>query len=640
VGPFDVAVFKNVMIPMRDSVRLATDIYRPVTAGRILDRGLPTILIRTSIGKAHREWDPVTGYFPVRGYAVAIQDLRSRFESEGDGRYFHTCNPWEGDDGYDTIEWIAAQTWSNGKVGMMGSSHRAIVQTQAALHSPPHLAAICPEQGPTNIYAHEAREGGAMALHMYTAIYNHALDAAELKEDTAGMRRMVAGMAGMKDWLLNMPFSPGKIPLSVAPHLEQTFFNYYYRGEYDDWWSQECNDQSRYFDRHADVPALITGGWFDPFSSASAEYFRFMREHYRGPARLLIGPWGHGGMRLSRSFLGDVDFGAASVWGYPKHSETRLRWFDHWLKGERNGVPNDPPVEIFVMGGGTGRKDHRGHMQHGGHWRTEAAWPPERTEWHRFFLHESGLLSEGRPSRQAASRSFVFDPKKPVPTVGGAIASLFELAPLEGGALPDIPPYLERGAVYGPHMRPIVPWGPLDQREAPGMLKVSFPHRRLRDRSDVLVFETEPLPADLEVTGPIDVVLFVSSTALDTDFTAKLIDVYPPNEDYGDGYEMNLVDSIIRCRYRRSWTRPEPMRPDETYEVRIALPPTSNLFKAGHRIRLDISSSNFPRFDVNPNTGEPVGKHTTMVAAKNTVYTHGDYASYVDLPVIPQSDPR
>lgn len=631
----DCVVFKNVTIPMRDGVRLATDIYRPVKAGRVVEQGLPTILIRTSIGKAHREWEPVTRYFPARGYAVAIQDLRSRFESEGDGRYFHTCNPWEGDDGYDTVEWIASRPWSNGKVGMMGSSHRAIVQTQAALHEPPHLATICPEQGPTNIYAHEAREGGAMALHMYTAIYNHALDAAELKDDVPGLRRMVEGMAQMKDWLLNMPFSPGKIPLSVAPHLEQTFFNYYYRGEYDDWWAQECNDQARHFDRHADIPTLITGGWFDPFSSASSGYFEWMARHHRSKTRLLIGPWGHGGMRGDRSYLGDVDFGLDSVWGYPKHSDIRLRWFDRWLKGIRNGVEQDPSVEIFVMGGGSGRRDSRGHLQHGGRWRTEAEWPLKRTQWRPFYFHESGLLSTRRPLNRHSSRSFVYAPETPVPTVGGAIASLFELAPLDGGTLPDVPRYLERGATYGPHMRPIVPWGPLDQRERPGMLGVSTPHKRLRDRADVLVFETEPLPTDVELTGLIDVILFVSSTAPDTDFTAKLIDVYPPNEDYVDGYDMNLVDSIIRCRYRNSWTEPDLMRPGEVYEVTIKLPPTCNLFKAGHRIRIDISSSNFPRFDVNPNTGELVGRHTKMSTAENTVHAHGRHASHAVLPVIP-----
>ena len=169
----------DVMVPMRDGVRLATDIYSPATGAG----PWPVILVRNSYNKTFSEWDGVPDWYVQRGYGFIIQDIRSRYKSEGDGRYYHTCNNWEGEDGYDTVEWIAAQPWCNGKVGMMGSSHRAIVQTQAALHRPPHLAAICPEQGPTNIYLHEAREGGAMALHMYTAIYNHALDAHELRDD-------------------------------------------------------------------------------------------------------------------------------------------------------------------------------------------------------------------------------------------------------------------------------------------------------------------------------------------------------------------------------------------------------------------------------------------------------------------------
>ena len=260
----------NVMVPMRDDVCLATDIYSPtIGAGP-----WPAILVRNSYNKTFSEWDGVPDWYVQQGYVFIIQNIRSRYKSEGDGRYYHTYNDWESEDGYDTVEWIAAQHWCNGKVGMMGSSHRAIVQTQAALHRPPHLAAICPEWGPTNIYLHEAREGGAMALHMYTAIYNHTLDAHEIRDDPEAVRQITrGGLHQARQWLKRMPFRPGQVPLSVAPYLEETLFNYYYRGEYDEWWALECNDQTRYWGRHADILCLITGGWYDPFVDAYTGYF-------------------------------------------------------------------------------------------------------------------------------------------------------------------------------------------------------------------------------------------------------------------------------------------------------------------------------------------------------------------------------
>jgi predicted acyl esterase len=517
---------------------------------------------------------------------------------------------------------------------MMGSSHRAIVQTQAALHRPPHLATICPEQGPTNIYAHEAREGGAMALHMYAAIYAHALDSQETRNNPGAVMRLVEGMRNLRQWLQKMPFEPGKTPLAAAPYMERTLFNYYYRGEYDDWWAQECNDQSHCFSRHADIPVLITGGWYDPFAAAVTHYYEAMSRQNRAKARLVVGPWGHGGMRLNRAYLADVDFGPGSVWGYPKHSEVRLRWFDRWLKGIPNGAEGDPPVEIFVMGGGSGRKNAQGRLQHGGRWRAESEWPIARTQYRTYHLHEGGALSEEVPPPGGRPASFEYDPSHPVPTAGGSTAGFLALMPPEDGLLPEVPPCGERLAAFGPYLRSIVTVGPVHQKEAPGMFGVEPPYRLLADRPDVLAFQTQPLEADVEVTGAAEVELWVSSSAIDTDFTAKLIDVYPPSGDYPEGYHLLLADSIIRCRYRDSWTRAELMKPGGVYRVRVKLPPTSNLFKAGHRIRVDVSGSNFPRFDVNPNTGEPVGRHTHMVKAMNTVYRDSGHPSHVVLPIV------
>ena len=631
-------VKQDVMIPMRDGVRLAADIYRPAADDDGPEKGpCPALLIRTSWDKSNEEWDDVRDYYPRRGYALVIQDLRSRFKSEGDGRYYHTANPWEGEDGYDTVEWIAAQPWCSGPVGTLGSSHRGIVQTVMALHRPPHLGAQWVEQAPTNIYAHEAREGGAMALHMAAAIHNHALDAQELRDNPDGVRRVIETFRNMGEWLASTPWRRGETGLADAPCLEETLFNYYTRGEYDEWWANENNDQEPYLDRHADLPVAISGGWWDPFSDASTRLFAELRRRNDSPVRLVMGPWAHGGMRSDASHEGDADYGADAPWGMAEFNRVRGRWYDRWLKGDENGVEDDPPVLIFVMGGGDGTKNDDGRLNHGGSWRAEPDWPIARTRQWRLNLHCDGSLSGDAHDPDAPSLTYTFDPENPVPSLGGNMASFSALPkPEDGGPVYDeIPPFGERAAAVLPHVISTVPTGPMHQREQPGLVACRPPWPLLSDRPDVLSFQTPLLKEDVEVTGPITLRLWVSSSAPDTDFTAKLLDIYPRNYDYPEGYHLNLVDSILRCRYRESWTEPVMMAPGEVYPITIALPPTSNLFKAGHRIRLDISSSNFPRFDVNPNTGEAMGRHTRMQTAKNSVFVDQQHPSHIILPVIP-----
>jgi uncharacterized protein len=285
-------------------------------------------------------------------------------------------------------------------------------------------------------------------------------------------------------------------------------------------------------------------------------------------------------------------------------------------------------VRIFVMGGGTGRKTAAGHLDHGGRWRTETEWPLARALATPYFLRSGGGLSREEPAADEPPARFVHDPSHPVPTLAGPVTGFYELVPIGDGMNPF---YVTPRA----RMRSIVREGGAHQKEEPGIVGCRPPYPPLAARSDVLVFQTEPLEQPVEVTGPILVRLWISSSAPDTDFTAKLIDVYPPNEDYPDGYALNLVDSIIRCRYRNGWEKEELMRPGEIDPVQIQLPPTSNLFARGHRIRLDVSSSNFPRFDVNPNTGEPVGRHTYAQLAHNAVYLDRDHPSQVVLPIIP-----
>lgn len=628
---YGMVIAKDVMVPMRDGVRLATDVYYPARDGAPAPGRFPTILGRTSYDKTSRQmWvEPVGEFFCQHGYVVALQDLRGRHRSEGAGQYFHTANPNEGPDGYDTIEWIAAQPWSNGKVGMVGSSHGAIVQQVAALVRPPHLAAIWPDVAPTNVYEHEARGGGAMQLHMFGALFLHAHDAQEIRDDPAATALIFRAMEDLRAWVERTPFKPGLTPLRVVPNLEKTLFDYYYRGAYDAFWAQECCDQTAYFERHADVPGVYSGGWFDPFSVATTGYFAAMAEQNRTPQRLVMGPWNHYAMRSAgTSVVGDVDFGPAALWGDEVYNRERLRWFDRWLKDRPTGVDDDPPVRIFVMGGGSGRKTRAGHLDHGGQWRAERAWPLARARSTPFYLQPAGALSPTLPPADAPPARFSFDPAHPVPTIGGPVTGFFELVPLAAGMNPAY-------VVPRARMRSIVLEGGAHQQEAPGMIGARPPYPALANRPDVLVFQTSPLDSAVEVTGPITVNLWVSSSAADTDFTAKLLDVYPPSQDYPDGYHLNLVDFILRARYREGWDHEAPLAPGEIFPIQIFLPPTSNRFEIGHRIRLDVSSSNFPRFDVNPNTGEPVGRHTHTRVAHNAVYRDAAHPSHVVLPIIP-----
>ena len=634
---YGIVIAKDVMVPMRDGVRLATDVYRPSREGEFVPGRFPTILGRTSYNKTS-PWlwvDGVANFFTSRGYVTVVQDLRGRHQSEGTGQYFHSANPKEGEDGHDTIEWIAAQPWSNGRVGMVGGSHGGIVQTAAALTRPPHLTAIWSDVAPTNVFAHCAREGGAMALHMFGALFLHGHDSQELRDDPAARGEFMEAMESLRELVYATPFKPGHTPLRLVPNLEKVLFHYYCDGEYNDFWAQECCDQERYFHKAADIPGVFSGGWYDPFAFATTGQHVAMTKQNSTPQRLLMGPWIHGGIgREGPTYAGDVDFGADAGYGDDVYNELRLRWFDRWLKDVPNGVEEDAPVRIFMMGGGDGRRNKEGRLNHGGRWRDEKEWPLARTRHVQYYLRSGGGLSIEPPGEDDPPASYTHDPENPVPTIAANVTGFNEAVKMPEGLNTSSP----QGFAYilpRTRMRSIIKTGAAHQKEEPGIVGAKPPYMLLADRPDVLVFQTEPLDKDVEVTGAIDVKLWISSSAVDTDFTAKLVDVYPPNEDYPTGYHMNLVDSIIRARYRNGFERGELMEPGEAYQVGIVLPPISNLFKTGHRIRLDVSSTNFPRFDINPNTGEPMGRHTHSVKAHNTVYLDREHPSHLVLPTVP-----
>jgi uncharacterized protein len=629
---YGIVVSKNVMVEMRDGIQLATDLYRPARDGELVPGRYPSIVCITPYDKTERRYTEIADFFVPHGYAVVLQDLRDRHRSEGTKQYYHSATPHTGEDGYDTIEWIAAQPWSNGRTGMVGSSYACITQIRTALEAPPHLTAIWPDVAPTNVYHHQTREGGAMQLHMFWALYIHAADAQDVQGDPAKQEEVWDDLRNLRELMWGWPWHSGELALRHVPALDETLENYVSRGAYDEWWALKENDNTRFFPDHADIPATISTGWYDGFPHADTEYFAAMRAQNTAPQRLVVGPWSHVGMRGDVTYTLDVDFGESSCWGVRRYFEEQLEFFDRWLPDGAPGQPaGEAPVRIFVMGGGSGRKTAEGKLDHGGRWRDEQEWPLARavpTAWH---LHGDGRLRAEPPAADGAARHFTYDPEDPVPTIGGNYCAVGEL-PRQGEGMEPMWMRLLNPALL---LKNIMTPGPADQAESAAYFTAKEPYLRLSERPDVLVYETEQLEAAVEVTGRGEVELWIASSALDTDFTAKLIDVYPPNEDYPDGYDMLINDSIIRTRFREGFDREVMVEPGTPYLVRIQLPPTSNVFAKGHRIRIDVSSSNFPRLERNPNTGEPIGRHTHTVVAEQTVFGDAEHPSRVVLPVIP-----
>jgi uncharacterized protein len=631
VNEFGVALSKDVMLSVRDGIRLATDVYRPARDGELVEGRYPTILCRTPYDKTDKRYVEIADFFVPHGYCVCLQDVRDRYRSEGTREYFHAATPHEGEDGYDTVEWIAAQRWSNGRVGTVGSSFAGITQARMALERPPHLTAIWPDVVPANSYQEQVREGGAMQLHMFWALLIHAQDAQDIADDPEKQADVWADLTRLRELFWETPFREGQTSLRHVPTLEKCLMDYYTRGTYDELWSRKEYDYTRYWAEHADIPGTYSTGWYDLFPHSDTEYFSAMAAQNATPQRLVVGPWSHVGMRGDVTYTLDVDFGPESVWGVERYIQEQLAFFDRWLKDGGSVPEGEAAVRIFVMGGGSGTRTPLGKLDHGGRWREEHEWPLARARDTPYFLHPDGSLSLDAPTVVAEPRRFTYDPSHPVPTIGGNYCSIGEL-PADGAGMEAawarfLSPVLR--------LRNILTPGPADQRETPEYFGAREPFPRLSERRDVLVFQTEPLVEPIEVTGRARVQLWVASSAVDTDFTAKLIDVYPPSDDYPDGYDLLLNDSIIRTRYREGFDHEVFLEPGEIVPVSILLPPTSNLFAAGHRIRVDVSSSNFPRLDLNPNTGEPIGRHTHQVVAEQQVYADADRPSQVVLPVIP-----
>jgi len=612
-GPFEVLLESNLGVTTRDGVRLATDVYRPARGGKAVAGRFPTVMERTPYGRnvtsfrditaasrTERTRAEVAADYVKRGYVVIFQDCRGRYDSGGEFvKYVR-----EGADGYDTCKWIVAQPWSDGQIGTMGLSYAAHTQVALACLKAPGLKAMVVDCGGfSNAYRGGIRQGGAFELKQVTWAFNLGLESPEAARDPKLMAALKA--IDLKAWFASMPWKRGHTPISLLPGYEDYVYDQWEHGRFDDFWKQPGLYAAGYYDRFPDVAMVHMSGWYDPYSQSTVDNYVGLAGKGKRPVRLIMGPWTHGAR--STTYAGDVDFGPGSTidaLGGADFFQQRVAWFDHQLKGGPAPAEFQVPVHLFVMGGGSGRKTAAGRLDHGGAWRTEAAWPIPDAKPTPWYLTDAGGLA----SKPAAtgSASFDFDPRHPVPTIGGQVTS----------------------------GEPLMRGGGYDQRGTPEVYGATPPYLPLEARPDVLVFQTPPLEADVEVTGSIMANLWIASDAVDTDFTIKLIDLYPPSADYPQGYALNLTDGILRCRYRASWERPELMTPGTVYPIRIEAFPTANLFKRGHRIRLDISSSNFPRFDVNPNTGAPEGRGLTTQVARNTVFMDATRPSHVVLPIV------
>jgi len=599
-GPYETALESNHRVRLRDDVNLATDVYRPASNGKPVAGRFPVILERTPYGRNVTYFRDITAtdstpksraqvadYYVRHGYVVIFQDCRGCHDSEG--KFVKYLS--EGYDGFDTCAWIRAQPWCNGRIGTMGLSYAAHTQVALACLNPPGLKAMYVDCGGfSNAYQGGIRQGGAFELKQVTWAYNLSLESPEAQKDPALLAALKK--VDIKAAFAKMPWKRGHTPISLVPEFEDYVYSQWEHGRFDEFWKQLGIYAEGYYSQFSDAAMVHLSGWYYVYARTATDNYVGLSRRKRGPVRLIMGPWTHGARSTSHS--GDVDFGPGATLDADGGDifQRRLQWFDRYLRGVDTGEKPEAPVRLFVMGGGSGRKTAEGRLDHGGRWRSESDWPIPGTRPTPYYLSAGGGLSTAQSGPASTSLTYDFNPDDPVPTKGGTVTS------------------------GEPLMRP----GGFDQREA---------------RPDVLVFETEPLAADVEITGAIEAKLWISSDAVDTDFTIKLLDVYPPGEDYPQGYAVNLTDGILRCRYRQSWSDPTLMTPGEVYAIKIDAFPTSNLFKRGHRIRLDVSSSNFPHFDVNPNTGAPEGTGLPRRVARNTVYMGAARASHVVLPVVP-----
>jgi uncharacterized protein len=547
----------DVPVPMRDGIVLRANVFRPAGDGRF-----PVLLTRLPYGKdlplGSAVLDPVQA--TRRGYAVVIQDTRGRFMSEGDFESLRGEDP----DGFDTVEWAAAQPWSDGQVGMYGASYFGNTQWAAASLKPAALKAIAPYITWSEPNDGTFGRGGAFELGTRASwTLQMAINLVMRKHatDREAMGRAIRAVIDDYDRLATENYW----------HLPLRDFAPVVRNEVTDGLNLSLDAVTepakaeflRVKHAQVDVPSLNGGGWYDIFLQGTIDNFNKMRRQGI-PTKLLIGPWTHS---ASSNPVGELNFGFGSQAAFidlrTDFQSVQLRWFDHWLRGKDTGMLEEPPIKIFVMGANR--------------WRDENEFPLARAVEEDIFLRADGRLDRRPPSAGEPPDHFDYDPARPVPTLGGPLL-----------------------------MTPEFRSGPFDQHV-------------IEARPDVLVYSGDEFSRDVEVTGPVSVTLWACSSAPSTDFVARLCDVYP------DGRSINLTDGILRVLG-------EPGQPAEHH---IDLWATSNLFRAGHRLRLQVTSSCFPRWDRNLNTGQPTGVGTDMVVARQTILHDPEHPSRIRISIVP-----
>jgi putative CocE/NonD family hydrolase len=571
---------RGVAVLMRDGIRLSADVWRPAT-----DDHVPVLICRTPYGKQMAALMAGPAELAGSGFAVVVQDCRGRFESEGEWTYVHS----EVDDGYDTVEWAAAQPWSNGRVGVFGASYMGYTQWLAAVARPPHLAAMLPECCPADYWSATFGPGGALRLALrmgWTAsvvasmapqwgIEEPVLDqvrSAGLAVTEAMASGDAAGLRAAREQARKVLDEVYRIrPMRDNPlwHGRATWLTEIFEHEQrDDANWRRVNPASHY--DALDLPAVHVGGWYDIHLDGILASFTGMRRQAptarsRDAQRLIVGPWAH--WLPSSSVVGSVDFGPAAVLDL---TALRRDWFGAWLQD--GAAPAWAPVRLFVMGENA--------------WRDEQEWPLARTGYTSWFLQPDGGLGPDVPAAGEAPDTFVHDPADPVPTIGGRLLGIGEFA------------------------------GPYDQGPA-------------GQRADVLSYTSAPLPEPMELTGPVRAQLWASTDAADTDFAAVLIDVHP------DGTALNVCEGIVRARHAGL---PVPLAAGAVYQFTVDLVATSIVVPAGHRLRVQVCSSSFPEWEPNPGTGRPLGTDADadLRPARQVIYHDARHPSQVVLPVIPR----
>jgi putative CocE/NonD family hydrolase len=577
---FSIRIDKSVPIEVRDGTILRGDVYRLDDKAKHA-----AILTRTPY---HRQMSFDMSFLPyydavMAGYAIVIESQRGTYDSGGQSGLGDVGLSVEGPDGYDTVEWIASQPWCDGNVGTCGGSYMGLIQWITARENPPHLKAMAPwisGSGGEEPSRHNGIVNMGVALNWLLKMTVEAIDRQEkLGKDVSSIRQLLNKAVADPAQVYNY------LPLKDVPH-----FNF--EGIREMWASRILNsdrDTPEYFEQtrtpyeKVQVPCFHVSGWYDFYPSGTLSHFLNMQEKggsklARRSQHVLMGPWLHLGPTQGGD-TGVLSFGQSASKLGSRLGEYNLAFFNRYLKGMKVDLP---AVRYFVMGRNI--------------WQTADTWPLPQTQWQRFYLHSRGHASSA---------------------AGDGLLSRDE----PGSELPDI-------YIYNPHF-PVPTTGCRGHQQllmfAPSPQEQSLVERR----DDVLCYTTPELKEDVEVTGPLMLHLFAATSARDTDFTAKLVDVYP------DGRAYNVVcDGITRARYRKSLFAPEPVTPGEVNEYVINLEAVSQLFRKGHRIRIDVSSSCFPEYDRNMNTGNAVGEDTRGIPAMQSIYHQADYASYIDLPVI------